>query len=104
MHLDDQHEPGIPPATAGRCAPAPTQVRRPVGPGPSISHVRAELALLERAGSQPLTVARRRSQALGAVRRVTPVRPLERSLRIVHLGAAPGRLVAAPGRRPWIVR
>lgn len=68
------------------------------------SLVRAELALLERATPQPLTIASRRPQALTPGRGVAPVRPLGRSLRIVHLAAAHERLSVDRRDRPRLVR
>jgi hypothetical protein len=68
------------------------------------SRVRAELALFDRLGPQPLTPARLRPQQARPGRGVAPVRPFSRSLKIVHLADARVRLRGEPDDRPRIAR
>ncbi len=96
-HCEPEPEPEPACDATARRVPTLTQARR-------TSLVRAELALLERAGSQSLTRASRRPQALAAGRGVAPVRPLGRSLRIVHLAAAHERLGTRRENRPRLAR
>ena len=73
--------------------PGTTRALAPLTP---TARVRAELALLDRTQPRSLIVARRPQRVMprGAV---TPVRPLGRSLKIVHLAGARDRIDA--GRR-----